>query len=116
MVTFRYYGDRSKSQHTGIITAAIERQPDCTLVGVALCSPKDKFSKKRGREIADGRLHSRHCYAIPYTNGLALPLLDRIDDDFDVKWVHNLCNIIRQQTLFLLPLPQGEPNEETSTT
>jgi hypothetical protein len=39
-------------------TVAINLCHEDVVAGVALCSPKDQFSRKRGREIAQGRLAS----------------------------------------------------------
>ena len=57
-IKYRYYGDRSKSRHNGIITAAYiyDKKNNKIRIGLAFCSPKDKFNKRIGREIAKGRL------------------------------------------------------------
>ena len=43
-----------------MVTAAFEETPDlgkdCYAVGLAFCSPKDQFSRKKGRLIAEGRM------------------------------------------------------------
>jgi len=46
-----------KNPKNGVITAATQVMDDGSLhVGVAYCSPKDRFVKARGRKIAIGRL------------------------------------------------------------
>lgn len=60
-ITFRYFGDRSKSMsHKGIICVASRctKNDDktCTIrVGASFCSPRDVFSKDIARCIAVGR-------------------------------------------------------------
>jgi len=55
--------DSTKFMHmqlgAGHITLAVRAMPDevgAYVVGAAFCSPKDQFSKKKGRLIAEGRL------------------------------------------------------------
>lgn len=40
----------------GRVTAAIEVEGQTASVGLAFCSPKDQFERRRGRLIAGGRL------------------------------------------------------------
>lgn len=44
----------------GRATLAIQVEGDNLEIGVAFCSPKDQFSKAKGRMIAEGRLKAKH--------------------------------------------------------
>jgi len=60
---FYYVGDRKGNSKTGVMTIATEVQDDNSLkVSFAFCSPKDNFSKVKGREKAIGRLNSAKEY------------------------------------------------------
>lgn len=53
-----YFYHRSKRYN---VTVAYYRRHDNTVAyGAAFCRPEDQFSKKRGREIAIGRLHTHN--------------------------------------------------------
>jgi hypothetical protein len=55
-ITYRHF-----RRDSGAITACCKVYSDESrmLVGFALCSPEDMFSKKRGRLIAEGRMNAR---------------------------------------------------------
>ena len=42
--------------------------PGQLLIGTTVCSPKDSFTRKRGRVIAHGRAISNPVYVLPITN------------------------------------------------
>jgi hypothetical protein len=51
---------------SGGATVAID--PKTRTVGISVCSPKDQFSKKTGRKVAEGRL--AHVTTEPRTDGV----------------------------------------------
>ncbi len=57
-IKFSYHRDIVNPRRVLTIARRIDRYDDAevVLVGFAMCSPKDQFSKKRGRQIACGRL------------------------------------------------------------
>jgi hypothetical protein len=57
-VRYYYFGRQKGGRHGGIISMAVQVAPDYSAVEFAMsfCSPKDQFSKVRGRNIAHGRL------------------------------------------------------------
>ena len=63
-VRYFYYGDRSKVNHNGIVTVAynIDKEQNQLVFGLSFCSPKDRFNKKIGREIARGRMKVKPIY------------------------------------------------------
>lgn len=71
-MTFRYYRLtplgrlRAPVEPRGGVTVALELDPTRTgyQAAVAVCSPRDAFSRRIGRAIAEGRLSSQ-VYAVP---------------------------------------------------
>ena len=63
---FFHFGDRSIAQHKGIITVAAELIDEKLYFGIAYCSPKDRFKRKLGLKIAQGRLY----YALAHSRDM----------------------------------------------
>lgn len=60
---FHYGKDRSVNE--GVVTVAYDDKRNFVHCGIAWCSPKDNFCKKKGRDKAIGRLRSqKHCYSV----------------------------------------------------
>lgn len=66
-IQYRHIGN-SANKHNGVITIITDKQPKSNQIGVAiaLCSPKDTFSKAKGRMISKGRLESVSKYAFGF--------------------------------------------------
>jgi len=69
-----------------VITIATEVQEDNTLkIGFSFCSKKDQFEKKKGREIAIGRMNK---------NGFQVPFSGHSSEDVVKLW--NESNLINK--------------------
>jgi len=74
---FSYYGDTQyASRHNGIITIVTTIKGNEILYGVAFCSPKDRYSKKKGKEIAIKYM---------YENNRRIPLGEKKHDDINFR-------------------------------
>jgi hypothetical protein len=69
-----YYHGKSKNGFrftAAFLPSDLKDKSECSLIGLALCSPKDNFNKKKGRNISSERLLNRSSSIttyIPYTN------------------------------------------------
>jgi hypothetical protein len=72
-VRFIYFGKTPDCRkHDGILTVAYQiidiDNKKAIKAGLAFCSPKDVFNKKRGRLISTGRLHSKEPLLYKFEN------------------------------------------------
>lgn len=57
-----HFGNRAIAKHNGIVTVAAELLGDRLYFGISYCSPKDRFKRKLGIQIAKGRLKNGRNY------------------------------------------------------
>lgn len=56
-IKYIYIGNRNGSQHNGIITIGYRFVENTLQYAVAFCNKKDRFNKKIGRSIIEGRFN-----------------------------------------------------------
>ena len=56
-IKYIYLGNRNGSQHNGIVTIGYRFIEDTLQYTVAFCNKKDRFNKKIGRSIIEGRFN-----------------------------------------------------------
>jgi hypothetical protein len=98
-----HVGKRSGEWHEGVMTVATEVQDDNTLrVGVAFCSPADKFVKAIGRTKAVGRMKSRSAEIIPFSGHSSDDIVDLINnhDEFHTT-TGNLDDVVEKPHIWM---------------
>jgi hypothetical protein len=96
-IHIRNYGD-------GALTAAIrlcQDSNDSVDVAVAFCSPKDQFSRKKGRLIAEGRLRSGKLF---YSNSWL---------DLDKSAMTQVRALLNVRDILYMPIPEWAHDETT---
>jgi hypothetical protein len=54
-VIYKHY----RTEKHGCVSVAFQSEDGVAEIGVSWCSPKDRFNRKKGRTIAEGRLESK---------------------------------------------------------
>jgi len=105
-----YFGHKKQEKHKGVICVGFEQSQHvfpAIKYSVALCSPKDNFSKKLARKIIDGRMkkgkyRTLHCDGEIETVGRLIEhkkiissnkeIIEKIIEDYDYSLSHPAIN------------------------
>jgi len=82
-----YFGHNKGGKHNGVICVGFEHKYNCNSLitySVALCSPKDNFSRKLARTIINGRMKKGISRVLVLGgNRTNKEMIDGIIDDYD---------------------------------
>ena len=95
-VKFRYFGDRSRVEHNGIITIATVIHENIVTYGAAFCNPHDRFNKETGKRLAYNRLmNDQFMVTIPKKTNryITRAIICDIIANYDYpSWANNMIN------------------------
>jgi hypothetical protein len=90
---FAYLRDTRNKKRILTIARRVDPENGETSIGFAVCSPKDNFNKKKGREIAEGRMREAPLFHDD-PQGLLLMLSHLVFDGAPLQFNQEICPYI----------------------
>jgi len=91
-----YFGHKKEGRHKGVICVGFEQSrniPTIIKYSVALCSPKDNFSKKLARKIITGRMAKGKSRELLIRSSYGnKEIIEKIIEDYDYSLSHPAIN------------------------